>query len=159
VSSYSGTTLGMYVSSVTGPTGGSNWTFNNVPLTSTSFANPQIGVPISLETNLYPLQTPIKNGTVVDGNGATGDFFRGIVTDFTTSINYVDATGSISGNFLNYTGSNLANGFNPVVSFQAQNHNFSAGDTIQGETTNAVGKVIEIISGNSNQENTISVIK
>jgi hypothetical protein len=159
VSSYSGTTLGMYVSSVTGPTGGSNWTFNNVPLTSTSFANPQIGVPISLQTNLYPLQTPIKNGTVVDGNGATGDFFRGIVTDFTTSINYVGPTGSISGNFLNYTGSNLANGFNPVVSFQAQNHNFSAGDTIQGETTNAVGKVIEIISGNSNQENTISVIK
>lgn len=136
---------------------GSGWKFT-LPVDSTTFADPVAGVPLSLEIDVYPHETPLVAGYNVQVTGPQGQEFTGNISSFTETIGYTGATG-LPDQFITYDNSTLPFGFNPVVSFQAQTDTFVQGNIVQGQTSRATGKIIEITSGNDGTENTIKIIK
>lgn len=139
------------------PCTGSDWKFT-LPIDSTTYAEPTAGVPISLQTNLFPNQTPLVAGYVVQVTGAQGQEFTGTISSFTETVGYTGGSG-VADQFVTYDNATLPNGFNPVASFQAQSGKFVQGDTVQGKTSKATGKVIEVTSGNLGTDNTLEIIK
>jgi hypothetical protein len=139
------------------PCTGSNWKFT-LPIDSTSSADPRAGVEVSLVTSVYPHETPLIAGYNVKVTGSQGQEFTGSISSFTETIEYGGAVGSSTG-FVTYDNASLPLGFNPVVSFQAQSGNLFPGNIVQGQTSKATGKIIEVTSGNQGISNTLQIIK
>lgn len=134
---------------------GSGWTLTLTPNTSTTTATPSAGIPVSLSSSLYPYQSPLKAGFLVNVNGPSGEF-SGTISSYSETLGYTGASG-VTGSYISYTGSSLANGFNPVLAYQAQNGIFDVGDTIEGQTSKALGQIIDVVSGNVESQNTITI--
>jgi hypothetical protein len=136
---------------------GSGWKFT-LPIDSLTFADPREGIEVSLITDVYPHETPLVAGYNVQVSGPQGQQFTGTISSFTETIDYSGATGTSTG-FVSYENSTLPLGFSPVVSFQAQSDDFIVGSVVQGQTSKATGKIIEMTSGNQGVQNTLQIIK
>ena len=135
---------------------GSEWTLTLTPNTSTTTATPSAGIPVSLSSSLYPTQSPLEAGFLVNVTGPEGQSFSGSISSYEETLGYTGASG-VTGSYISYDNSTLANGFNPIVSYQAQVGNFDVRDTVQGQTSKATGQIIEMINGNSGVLNTITI--
>jgi len=135
---------------------GSGWILTLTPNTSTTTINPSSGIPVSLGTSLYPTQSPLEAGFLVNVTGPEGQSFSGSISSYEQTLGYTGASG-VTGSYISYDNSTLANGFNPIVTYQAQSGDFDVGDTVQGQTSQATGQIIEMIGGNSGVPNTITI--
>ena len=153
--------LVVYITTVS-PTGstGNNWTFEVGTVSSIATVYPKEGEPVVLPVNLFPAdETLITEGTAVDLIGPSGTV-KGNVISYQESIQYAGFTGADSqiDGFKYTTASTGPTGqFNPYIAFKAQDGVFQAGDYVEGSQTQATGKVIKVVTGNSQQPNTISV--
>ena len=153
--------LVIYVTTVS-PAGqlGFNWTFEVGTVSSIATVYPKEGEPVVLPVNLFPAdETPITEGTAVDLIGPSGTV-KGNVISYQESIQYAGFTGADSqiDGFKYTTASTGPTGqFNPYIAFKAQDGVFQAGDYVEGSQTQATGKIVKVVTGNSQQPNTISV--
>jgi hypothetical protein len=159
--SYSFGQLVVNIQSATPSSGtGTNWRFELGPLTSGTNVTPIKDEPLTLAVNLYPAnQTFITEGTAVDLINGVNRIASGNVISYQESIQYAGITGidpNIDG-FRYTTSSGPTGKFNPYVTFKAQDGVFQPGDYVEGSQTQATGKVIQVIAGNTNLPNTINI--
>jgi hypothetical protein len=144
---------------ITGGVTGTNWKFELGPLTSISSVKPIEDVPLTLAVNLDPTQTLIYEGTAVDLIGSSGTV-SGSVLSYELTLDYNGFTGAdpqVDGFKYTSASAGPTGKFNPYVVYKAQDGVFQPGDIVEGSQTQATGKVIQVLAGNTNLPNTISI--
>jgi hypothetical protein len=167
ISSYTQSTGALVINSLAAvsPAGvtGTNWKFELGPLTSSTSVKPIDGEPLTLAVNLDPTQSLVYEGTAIDLIGSLGGSVNqtvsGNVLSYEMSFGYNSYTNpdpQIDG-FKYTTSSGPTGKFNPYVVFKAQDGTFQPGDYVEGSQTQATGKVIRVLAGNTNLPNTINI--
>lgn len=148
---------------VTGGVTGTNWKFELGPLTSSTSVKPTEGDPLTLAVNLDPTQTLVYEGTAVDliSTGGETQTVSGNVLSYELSLNYNGGFTGADPNVDGFKYTSASTGptgkFNPYVTFKAQDGVFQPGDFVEGSQSQATGKVIQVLAGNTNLPNTINI--
>jgi hypothetical protein len=154
--SFDGTDLVVTITEAAKPNG-NGWTFS-FPIESDSLVNPVAGVSSAFSVTTFPYQSPLEAGFQVQLNSSEGQSILGTITSFTETIEYSGGTGGTD-KFLTYDDSTLPSGFNPQLSFQAQTGNFVVGDIVEGSSSHASGKILEVTAGNQGILNKVDIVK
>lgn len=140
------------------PVTGDYWTLTLTPVQSTTNITPISGVPVSLITNVDPGQSVIQQNHAVTVTGIDGREFNGLVSSYTETLEYTNASSGTGNENVSYINSTLANGFNPIVTFVGQDGDFVINNVIKGQSSSATGQVIEVTDGNPGQPNVITIL-